>query len=195
MKKLLFTFAFVSFIVLGTQAQLKYGIRAGANLSSLSGDGDEALKSVTGFYVGPTIEATIPIIGLGVDASVLYSQKGFKGTTGSEKKTDYIEVPVSLKYKLGLPIIGKLATPFIDAGPYATFKVSGKSPSDASALLDQWKTKSFGAGLNFGLGVELFGKLQVRGGYQLGLTDSYKEGISGVGFKDRTWRVGAAALF
>lgn len=194
MKKLLFTLAFISFVALGAQAQLKYGIKGGVNLSSLSGDADDAMKNMTGFYVGPNVE--VSFLGVAVEGSILYSQKGFKEKEGSEKtdkKIGYIEVPVSLRYKFGLPVVNRVVTPFIDAGPYVQFKVSGDK--NINSIGEQWKTKSFGAGLNFGVGVELFSKVQVRGGYQLGLTDNYEGGVRDISLKDRTWKIGAALMF
>jgi hypothetical protein len=195
MKKVLFAIAIFSLVTFSAQAQLRYGLKGGLNISSLSGDGDDMLKSATGFYVGPTVELSIPIVGLGVEGSVLYSQKGLKskGAGGVDEKFSYIDVPVSLKYKiLDLPGLNKLVTPFIDAGPYASFKISGDSP-DIESAGEQVKTKSFGAGLNFGIGAELLGKVQLRAGYQLGLTDNV--GGGDVSLKDRTWQVGASILF
>lgn len=192
MKKILFTLAFVGLIAFSAQAQLRYGIKGGVNLSSLSGDGDDHLKNMTGFYIGPNIEASVPIIGLSIEGSILYSQKGIK-SKGDEvdEKIGYIEVPVTLRYKFGIPVVSRIVTPFLDAGPYATFKVSGdKNIGDVE---DQIKTKSFGAGLNFGVGVELLSRVQVRGGYQLGLTDNFKGGD--ISLKNRTWQIGAAVYF
>ncbi len=81
--------------------------------------------NVTGFQIGPMIETTIPLIGIGLDAAILYSQKGMdvksEAGTSTNVKTDYIDVPVNLKWKFGLPIIkGYLA-----AGPYIGFRVGG----------------------------------------------------------------------
>ena len=46
------------------------------------------------------IETTLPLVGVGIDAAVLYSQKGLETTSvGGVKtsmKTDYIDVPVNL---------------------------------------------------------------------------------------------------
>ncbi|MDR1810564.1 MAG: porin family protein [Prevotella sp.] len=195
MKKILFTVVVFSLVAFSAQAQLRYGLKGGLNISSLSGEYDDYLKSATGFYVGPTVELSIPVVGLGVEGSVLYSQKGIKskGGTDIDEKISYIEVPVSLKYKLfDIPGLNKILTPFIDAGPYASLKISGDVP-DIESAEEQVKAKSFGAGLNFGIGAELLGKIQIRAGYQLGLTDNFSEGDYGL--KDRTWQVGASILF
>jgi hypothetical protein len=192
MKKLFITLALISVTAFSLQAQLRFGLKGGVNVSTLSGDAADDLKSMTGYYVGPTVELSIPVIGLGVDGSVLYSQKGIK-SDADDKKMGYIEVPVSLKYKFfDLPGLNKIATPFIEAGPYASFKISGKL-DDIENAEAQLKAKTFGAGLNFGLGVELLGRLQIRGAYSLGLTDSYAAGDWSV--KDRTWQIGASVFF
>ena len=43
----------------------------------------------------------LPVAGFGFDAAVLYSQKGLEFENES-MKTDFIEVPVNLKLKIGL---------------------------------------------------------------------------------------------
>jgi hypothetical protein len=185
---------------ISAQAQLKWGLKAGVNLSKISLDGAESnlfndnVKNATGFQVGPMVEFTVPILGVGFDAAVLYSQAGFKMNLAEFNKTittNNLQIPVNLKYKFSiLNLIGAYAA----AGPYANFQLSDNLPN-------QWKTQSFGAGLNFGVGVELLGHLQVGAAYQLGLTDDYKnssaanlamEAFKG---KSRVWTVSAAYLF
>ena len=65
-------------------------------------------------------------------------------------------------------------------------------------LADQVKTRNFGAGLNFGAGVELISHLQVGFNYALGLTDNYSvetPSLSKSDGKNRGWSVTAAILF
>ena len=45
---------------------------------------------MTGYHIGPMIEAMIPVTGLGIDVAVLYSQKGLEFEDES-MKTDYID--------------------------------------------------------------------------------------------------------
>ena len=205
-KYLVFTAIAVLFMVLPAQAQLKWGLKAGVNLSSMSlGDlqGSVNPSNYTGFQVGPIMEFTVPIVGIGMDAAILYSQTGVKipkieGLKDASEtiKNGNILVPVNLKYKFGL--MG-LAGVYATVGPYASFNVANNLLSDA-------KTKSFGAGLNFGLGVELLKKLQVGANYQLGLTDNYgaSSGLQLVenailtpitGGKSHVWSITAAFFF
>lgn len=187
----------MAFIAVPAKSQLKFGVKGGLNISSVHLNSD-ILKAdnVTGFQIGPMIETTIPLIGVGLDAAILYSQKGMdvKSETGTSPnvKTDYIDVPVNLKWKFGLPIIkGYLA-----AGPYIGFRVGGdKFWEIPGSVVGQVKAKNFSAGLNFGAGVELISHLQVGINYGLGLTDNYSAEKYDLNAKNRGWSVTAAILF
>lgn len=176
------------------QAQLRFGVKGGLNITSVHFDSD-LLKSdnVTGFHIGPMIEATMPLLGFGFDAALLYAQKGMESSSSGVKttmKTSYIDVPVNLKWKFGLPIVKA----YLAAGPYASFRVGGDKIWNV--LSDQLETKSFGAGLNFGAGVEVFNHLQVGFNYELGLTDNFSaEKLDLSSNKNRGWTISAAILF
>ena len=181
-------------VAIPAQAQLRFGVKGGLNITSVHFDSD-LLKSdnVTGFHIGPMIEATMPLLGFGFDAALLYSQKGMESSSSGVKttmKTSYIDVPVNLKWKFGLPIVKA----YLAAGPYASFRVGGDKIWNV--LSDQLETKSFGAGLNFGAGVEVFNHLQVGFNYELGLTDNFSaEKLDLSSNKNRSWTISAAILF
>ena len=118
--------ALLALMALPANAQLKFGIKGGVNISPVHFNSDVLIAdNVTGFLVGPMIETTLPLVGVGSDAAVLYSQKGLETTSvGGVKtsmKTDYIDVPVNLKWKFGLPIVKA----YLAAGPYIGFRVGG----------------------------------------------------------------------
>lgn len=181
-------------VAIPAQAQLRFGVKGGLNITSVHFDSD-LLKSdnVTGFHIGPMIEATMPLLGFGFDAALLYSQKGMESSSSGVKttmKTSYIDVPVNLKWKFGLPIVKA----YLAAGPYASFRVGGDKIWNV--LSDQLETKSFGAGLNFGAGVEVFNHLQVGFNYELGLTDNFSaKKLDLSSNKNRGWTISAAILF
>ena len=180
-------FALMMLMAIPAQSQIRFGLKGGVNISSIHFTNlPKNLKSdnVTGFQIGPMIEAMVPMAGLGVDAAVLYSQKG-----SDEFKTDYIDVPVNLKWKFGLPIIKA----YVAAGPYIGFRVGGDKIWDVVG--DQLEAKSFSAGLNFGAGVELVKHLQVGINYGLGLTDNYSAKKIDLKGKNRGWSITAAVLF
>lgn len=187
----------MAIIAVPASAQLKFGVKGGLNISSVHFSSD-LLKAdnVTGFQIGPMIETTIPLIGVGLDAAILYSQKGMdmKSGTGisTSVKTDYIDVPVNFKWKFGLPIVKA----YLTAGPYVGFRVGGDKFWDVpGSVVGQIKAKSFSAGLNFGVGAELISHLQIGINYGLGLTDNYSAETFDLNAKNRGWSITAAVLF
>lgn len=177
-------------------AQLKFGIKGGINIASVSFNSD-VLKSgnLTGFHVGPMLEAGLPLLGLGIDAALLYTQKGMDVSNpinSTKLRTDYIDVPVNLKWKLGLPIFKV----YFAAGPYIGFRVGGDKIWEIPGQLgEQIEAKSFNAGLNFGAGAELFNHLQVGLNYGLGLTNDFSASSIDLKAKNRGWSITAAILF
>ena len=102
------------------QAQIHFGVKGGLNLSKASfSNVSENFKkdNFTGFFIGPMAEFNIPIVGLGVDASLLFAQRGIKVSEGNDDitiKQNGIDIPVNLKYTIGL---GSLAGIYLAAGP------------------------------------------------------------------------------
>ena len=203
MKKSIFCVALVAamFLAIPANAQFKFGPKVGINTSTLSlgGDLSKTFKSenISGFTGGLMAEFTVPIIGIGLDASVMYTRKGStlkEVTTGISKDqhADYVEIPINLKYKFSLPVVGSVLAPFVYAGPSFGFKVGDN-------FEDQYKDKSFETAINVGIGVELFNHLQVAGQYGWGLGKAMEidnnylnTALNG---KSRAWTITAAYLF
>lgn len=202
-RRMIVRLMFAALLLLGigqANAQVRLGVKGGLNIASVHFSTD-VLQSdnVTGFQIGPMIEGSLPLVGLGFDAAILYAQKGLETKTVSGEKTslknDYIDVPVNLKWKLGLPVMKV----YLAAGPYVGFRVGGNKIWELpGSMVDQVKTKSFSAGLNFGAGVELISHLQVGLNYGLGLTNNYSMeslSLTKSDGKNRGWSVTAAILF
>lgn len=183
----------IAWMAVPAQAQVKLGIKGGLNVSSVHFNKKVIGKdNVTGFNIGPMMEVMAPVMGIGFDAALLYSQRGIGLKSEDDLKNDYIDVPVNLKWKFGLPLVkGYLA-----AGPYIGFRVGGDKFWDIpESIGDQLKAKSFNAGVNLGAGVELVRHLQVGFNYTLGLTDDYVDAQREWNGKNRGWSVMAAILF
>lgn len=183
--------ALVAWMAVPAQAQFKWGIKGGANISSIHFTNlpeNFSTENLTGFHIGPTIELMAPLVGLGFDASILYSQTGMEIGTQTVK-SDYLNIPVNLKWKIGIPAVKVFAA----AGPYVGFRLGGGKIWDV--LSDQIESKSFSAGLNLGAGVELIQHLQISATYQLGLTDNYSVKQLKIDGKNRGWMISAAILF
>ena len=180
-------------MVAPAQAQLiKFGVKGGLNMSKI----DWGKENSTGFFIGPMAEITLPIIGLGIDGALMYSQKTnlsyeYAGNDVSsvDLKEQGIEIPINLKYSFGL---GSLLGVYLAAGPdfFYNFK-----DIDATAF----KAKKSQVAINLGAGVKLLKKLQVGITYQIPMGDSFewKDAVAKVanGTKTKTWQVSAAYIF
>ena len=165
------------------QAQLiKFGVKGGVNMSELDFKGGyEGNKdNATGFFIGPMAEFTLPVVGLGIDGAVMFSQRG-----KSETKEQGFEVPVNLKYTLGL---GSLAGVYVAAGPDFFFNLKDVEGGEAK------KTQ---VALNLGVGLKLLSKLQAGVVYQIPMGDGFewKDASSAVTAKNKTWQVSVAYMF
>lgn len=97
----------------------------------------------TGFFFGPMAEITIPVIGLGVDGALLYSQKGDK-MEGLDMKQSGLDIPVNLKYSIGL---GSMLGIYVAAGPDFFFNFKGDKNFEDGRKLESKKTQ---VGINVG---------------------------------------------
>jgi hypothetical protein len=157
-----------------SKAQFSWGIQAGLNMSNVSvkdavDNAGEAVKSRTGFFVGPTVKFTLPIVGLGIDASALYDQR--EGKAGTETiKSQSLQIPVNVRYGIGL---GSIAEVFAFAGPQFGFKLSG----DKNFGSEEWTLKSSNLSANIGIGATVLSKLQAKLNYNiaLGKTGEFKD--------------------
>lgn len=203
MKKTIFCVALVAalFLAIPANAQFKIGPKVGVNISTLSlgGDLSKNFKSsnISSFTGGVMAEFMVPVIGVGIDASVMYTRKGSdlkEITTGASEKqhTDYVEIPINLKYKFSLPVVGSFMSPFVYAGPSFAFRVGDN-------FADQYKNKSFETAINVGIGLEFFSHLQIAGqyGWGLGKAMEFENDVlnSALNGKSRAWTVTAAYLF
>ncbi|MDR0836496.1 MAG: PorT family protein [Tannerella sp.] len=180
-------------------SQIRIGVKGGVNVAHAQFSKDVFdSKNLTGFNIGPVVELMFGEQGLGLDAAVLYTQKGFKSEEETVKNS-YLQVPVNLKYKFGSTSV----KPYLTAGPYMDFKIAGDKlwmvSENTEGVKEQIKSKDFGAGLNFGAGVELLKMIQVGINLNWGLTNSYdsfnaKELDSYRG-KSITWSGSAIVLF
>lgn len=195
MKKSAILFVIFIMTTVAGYSQIRFGIRGGVNISSVSGDNIDSFieDNLTGFQVGPTAEWLFNG-SFGFEGALLYSEKGIKFKDRSKNKTGYLDLPVGVKWRFN---VTENVKPFIDAGPYISFKISGDDNFDGikDDVVDQWKAKNFAAGLHFGAGVELIKFLQVKVNYGLGLTDNYKASDGEYSVKDRTWSLSTAIYF
>lgn len=189
--------AALAFFVTGSQqaqagGPLRFGIKAGATVNSLKFNNDLLSSSNRcGFTAGLDAQFTAPIIGIGVDASVMYTRREAQvkeGNFASNVHSDYLEIPVLFRWNIGLPGVGKIITPYLATGPDFSFLMSKKNAENALA------NKTFDFAWDFGLGVRLVDHLEIGAYYGLGISNA-ASGDQSLHGKNRFWTVTAAWLF
>jgi len=204
MKKIFAVVLMAVAFAMPSKAQVSFGIQAGLNMSNVSvkdaiEDASGAIKSRTGFFVGPTVKFSLPIVGLGIDAAALYDQR--EGKSDDETiKSQSLQIPINLRYGFGL---GSLAEIFAFAGPQFGFKLGGDSDTSIGGTkVSEWTLKSSNLSANIGIGATIAGHLQAKVNYNiaLGKTGEYKGNIDGVmkeisSAKFNAWQISLAYFF
>jgi hypothetical protein len=175
--------AMMLFMVAPAQAQFSWGIKGGVNLASndlstFKGMNKEQVMNkdnYSGFFIGPKAEIRIPILGFGLEAAALYSQKGMTIGDNENFKQNSFLIPLNVKYAFGL---GNFANVFIAAGPEFGFNmgetskvfnnikfddVTNITSGDISAYVMEKSTLS----INVGVGATLLNHLQVALNYNV----------------------------
>jgi hypothetical protein len=183
------------------QAQVKFGPKAGLNLSTMT-------LSYMGVSIDPTILigfnvgvlSEIPLSGnLSIQPAILYSTKGSKFSVMSEEmqiSPSFIEIPVNVVYKFDL---GSIKV-FLNAGPYAAYGIGGKVDSGGESAdivfgteeTDDMKPMDFG--LNIGAGIEI-SRIIISANYGLGLANLAPVTTDDEEFKTKVIGFSVAYLF
>ena len=162
---------------------LSWGVTAGLNLSKLSLSGDYKNMAGTnfstdnkaGWYVGPKVVFNT-VLGVGVDASLQYSERSLS-IGGESEKYRTIEIPINLRYNIGL---SSIASVYVSTGPQFGFGLQnmswegalGGGNFDKSNMTTTW---------NVGAGVRVLKHLEVGVGYNFALGSVGKTLFENVG--------------
>ncbi len=178
-------------------ADFRWGIKAGLNFSNLNlknfSSSIEDPGNRTGWQAGLMAEFTIPIVNIGADASLLYMRQNVDNNVTDDcyANKNFIDLPINLKWKIGLPVVGKIISPIIYTGPDFLFACNKQ-------IIKDFQSKTCEVGWNVGIGLQLVNHLQVTGGYCFGLNGVAKyTGVDAVDYKVKKnyWSVSAAYLF
>lgn len=176
-----------------SKAQLKFGVVAGLNLSEVSfkdAPNNFDSNNRAGWYLGPKIEFTVPIIGIGADISLQYNQRKLNAEadgSSSSKTLRSFEIPVNIRYQIGL---GDMAAVYVATGPQFGFPVGTKDWASSYQL------KKSNVTWNVGAGVKLLGHFQAGLGYNFAISKfgaSYDGEIGS--FKTNTWQLQIGYMF
>lgn len=200
MKSLRKAFVVAVFSILAivpSYAQFSFGPKVGVAVNNLHFNKDVLdTDNRAGFTGGLMLQFIVPVANIGFDASVMYVHRSasldldLNGNTKSfSNGRDYIDIPVNLKWMIGLPLVGKIITPYIFTGPSFSFLVSKKDVEDFV------ENKTCDIAWNLGAGVQLFTKLQIGASYGWGLTKAVTGKNDKIDGKNRYWTITAAYLF
>ncbi len=171
---------FISLCLFTIQSKVnaqKVGIRAGLNISNVSGaEGDT--KPLTGFHLGVFKEITIVPELFFLQPELQYSMQGYQ--VGDTKLSiGYINIPVLAKVYI-------LKTFSLEAGPQIGFKINDNFEGDTGKDIKTFDTAIVGGlGYNFPMGLSLNAR------YALGLSEIVKDS----GLKNQVIQLGAAFKF
>lgn len=178
----------------------KFGPVVGVNINRFSTDSSELFSAdnCSGFTGGLMAKFNVPLIGVGVDLSVMYARRSaeiVKSDTEIEKANyDYIALPLHLRYDISLPVVGKFISPAIYTGPNFAFRCSKE-------ILNDFKAAKCNIGWDFGVAITLIDHIQIAGAYTLGINKALNYvpnvDVEGADINGRTsgWTITAAYLF
>ena len=204
MKKIGIVLAFVAawLWAVPANAQFNWGLEAGVNMSKVSVKGDGGLfdsSNRTGWFVGPKAQVIMPVIGLGLDGAILYSQKYMmleaEGESSPNKSMPYLEIPINIRYNYGF---SSLVGIYVATGPQYDWYLGSRNLTFDGESFGKLERSTFS--WNVGVGVNLLSHLQVGVTYNIAMGETGE--IEGVGdalkkcdLKNNTWQVRLAYLF
>ena len=201
--------ALTVFAVSANAKLFSFGVKAGANFNRLSFSkavvNDLTKANSTGWEAGLVVDANIPFLGFGADLSLMYARMNNNGTILNQKGEEvydagknYLMIPLNIKYKFSLPVVGKYLAPYLFTGPNFLFDLDKNT-------LSYIKNKTCQVAWNLGIGLEFFDHLQVGASYNFGMGkigDKIVNSVVGTNqndvpytVKNNYWMVTAAYIF
>lgn len=194
MKKVLLI-ALLLLAVLPATGQVRLGVRGGITVGELRFDRDVIdSDNRVGYTGGLLIDVNIPVVGLGVEASAMYTRRNNRLTDNDRVyKRHYFEFPVYARYRLSLPAVDRIFVPYVYTGP--SFAVL--FDEDSHSMYSDSKTY---LSWDVGAGADLFRHLRLSATYGIGMTKAMSyidreytgDRIDG---KDRHWTLNVAWVF
>lgn len=186
----LFLLILAGFSLTAAHAQLLFGIKGGANLSSIDSRNYGELKWKTNFHAGVLV--SIPVIShFSLQPEIMYSGQGARSTEAgvtSNLNIDYMNIPILVKYKHPSGF-------FLETGPQIGWLLNAKlllpNYNEDFKYLYSSKDISWAFGLGYLIKEANLG-FDVR--YNMGMNDLFKNNFDGSGHNNVV-QVGAFFLF
>lgn len=182
-------------MALPAAGQVRLGVRGGMTLGELRFDRNIIdSDNRMGYCGGLLLDLAIPVTGLGVEVSAMYTHRNNRLTDGNRLfKRHYIDIPVMVRYRLPLPAVERIFAPIVFTGPSFSILFN----DDAA---DNWQGRKTCLSWDVGLGADLINHLRVTGSYGIGISKAMSyidreytgDVVQG---KDHYWTITAAWLF
>ncbi|NHN25216.1 PorT family protein [Flavobacterium jejuense] len=173
MKKLLFAAVAVFAFGVSNAQEVKFGAKAGLNLSNFSGDA-EGTSTKVGFQVGALAEIMISDK-FAIQPELVYSSLGAKSSDEGFDYTshlNYLNIPVMAKYFVAEGFS-------LEAGPQIGFLLSAKDKGDGEDVDTKEYYNSTDFGMNVGAGYDVTENINLGLRYTFGLSNIAKDAPSG----------------
>ena len=169
MKKVMLTAVAVMAFGLSNAQDVKFGAKAGLNMSNYTGD-VEGTDMKVGYQVGGFAEIKISEK-FAVQPELVFTNLGAKGDFSGVTVTEhlnYIAIPVMAKYF----VADKFS---VEAGPQIGFLMSAKMKADGESVDTKDDYNSTDFGLNVGVGYDITENIGVGLRYTAGLSNIAKD--------------------
>lgn len=186
---ILFIFTALSAPAADAQSPVSFGIKGGLNFANIDGSANfSAFDRRNAVEVGAVAEFSFPMLPVGLETGIYYSQKGTSISVASDQvpvgglsgdltyRLDYVKVPVLAKFWFGSP---GLIEPHILLGPYGSYNINAEitgSPDGTLDISDEVNDYDYGiiggVGVDFNFGLSRF---SLQGRYSYGLSELFEE--------------------
>ncbi|MBL0307061.1 MAG: PorT family protein [Chitinophagaceae bacterium] len=192
MKKIILSVVMLSATFFVSQAQVQYGLKAGANFYTFGGDEveNEDLNSKFGLHIGGLVNFSVSEK-FKVQPELVFSIQGSKQTDGTDELNwnfNYLNIPIMAQFYVSNGF-------FLETGPQIGFNLKAEIKDEESGttfdLDDEIKSTDISWGL--GAGYKTASGFGFGARYNLGLSSIAEE--SDVDIKNRGFQVGVFYLF
>ena len=167
MKKL-FLFSLLMAGVFTSQAQIRFGARAGLNVANITGQDVEGYRSKAGLHFGGFANLALTPQ-LSVQGELMYSSQGARWDDDNEKTAlNYLQIPVLVKYQIVRGL-------YAEAGPQIGFLLKAEDDNEGDVTNIKEFLEKTDVSIAVGGGYNINSNIGVYARYNASLSKFYDE--------------------
>lgn len=170
----------LGFLSLSAQDDMRFGAKAGFNVSSLGGDANLSYDAKAGFHLGGVLEVPFSD-NLIIQPEALISYQGSGGFFQDDLNFWYLNIPVVAKYNVWDEL-------YVEAGPYIGLLLSNNVDRNISGTGASFDNTN---GIDIGLGIGAGYRLDENFYFQIRYSAGFINVIEDVNSKNRVFSVSA----